>query len=494
MRRVLFGVLFGVLLGVVACHESTASVERGSAEILGTISRDLPAVDSDKARLALVQDAWRREQRFRDAVDPGHLFRATRVEQEEIDHELWTADELYQLGGQIFTLEHTPAHGFGGAHGPTLRRFHLGARGGPDAYACTSCHWRGGLGGAGDAADNAMLLGDGLHQSTTLARNPPALAGIGVREQLAVEMNAQLAAVRDDAITAAAAAGHGVRSKLESKGVGFGYITARTDGTIDTSEIEGLDHDLVIKPFGRKGTLASIRDAAEGELLVHHGMQSTHLVEHADALRIGPDGGADPDGDGIANEIVEGQVTALVAFLALLEVPQEEIPGGGPYFATLWARGRLDFETFGCATCHSPTLVMDDAAYRLPHRDGGPVLELDLASDGATPRIAIEADGTAMVRVYSDFKRHRMGDALAESRGHDGAAADEYITPPLWGVARSRPYLHDGRAPTLEDAILLHGGEAQASRDAYAALDDAGRGPLRVFLTSLVRATRLVTP
>jgi hypothetical protein len=482
-----------LLLVLASCEDSSAPVERGTAELLGTISRELPAVDADKARLALVQDAWRREQRFRDAVDPGHLFRATRVEQDEIDHGLWSNDELYQLGGQLFTLEHTPAHGFGGGDGPTLRRFHLGIRGGPDAYACTSCHWRGGLAGAGDAADNAMLRGDGLHQSTTLARNPPALAGIGVREHLAVQMNAELARVRDEAI-AAAKGGLAQRVKLESRGVGFGWITVRADGSVDTKEIEGIDHDLVIKPFGRKGTLASIRDAAEDALLVHHGMQSTYLVEHAGEDRMGVEGGVDPDGDRIADEIVEGQVTALVAFLAMLEVPQEEVPGGDPYFATLWARGRLDFDTLGCATCHVPSLAMDDTAYALPHRDGGPALAIDLATDAAPPQIAAGDDGTLRVRMYSDLKRHRMGDALAEPRGHDGAAADEYITPPLWGIARSRPYLHDGRAPTLEDAILLHGGEAQASRDAYAALDDAGRGPLRVFLTSLVRATRLVTP
>ena len=68
--------------------------------------------------------------------------------------------------------------------------------------------------------------------------------------------------------------------------------------------------------------------------------------------------------------------------------------------------------------------------------------------------------------------------------------ADTFITPPLWGLARSRPYLHDGRAPTIEDAILLHGGEAQRVRDAYAGLDENDRGALRVFLISLNRARR----
>ena len=74
-----------------------------------------------------------------------------------------------------------------------------------------------------------------------------------------------------------------------------------------------------------------------------------------------------------------------------------------------------------------------------------------------------------------------------------GVPGNLFLTRPLWGVARSRPYLHDGRAPTLEDAILQHGGEAQAARDAYAALGDPERGSVRVFLTSLSRAKRLVT-
>jgi CxxC motif-containing protein (DUF1111 family) len=98
------------------------------------------------------------------------------------------------------------------------------------------------------------------------------------------------------------------------------------------------------------------------------------------------------------------------------------------------------------------------------------------------------------VRLFSDLKRHHMGEAMAEPRPDGGAAGDVFVTRPLWGVARSRPYLHDGRAPTLEDAILLHGGEAQASRDAFAALPEPERGPLRIFLTSLTRAGQLVTP
>jgi CxxC motif-containing protein (DUF1111 family) len=64
-----------------------------------------------------------------------------------------------------------------------------------------------------------------------------------------------------------------------------------------------------------------------------------------------------------------------------------------------------------------------------------------------------------------------------------------FLTRPLWGLAETAPYLHDGRAPTVHDAILLHGGEAAAARDAYLALDAKGRASVRVFLASLSRET-----
>jgi len=467
-------------------------IERQSARTLGTIARQRPADDVEQARLALQQDAWHREHRFLDAVDPGHLFRSTRVRQGEIDAGLWSVDELYQLGGQLFTLPLTRELGLGGSDGPPLRRIHDGRRGGPDATACTSCHWRGGVAGAGDAADVAFLRGDGIHQSSAVARNPPSLVGAGLRERLAAELTAELRAQRDELVAFATARGYAVRVPLQAKGIGFGHLTAHPDGEVDGREIEGVDADLVVKPFGWKGTIATIRDAAEDALLVHHGLQSEHLVIQGDAARVGDHGGDDPDGDGVSEEINEGQVTALTLFVALQELPQEQ-PPDDPYQLALWARGRLDFEALGCASCHVPELPLDDARWVLPHRYGGPALAADLTEDGAEPRLRPAAeDGALRVRLYSDLRRHRMGPALAEDRSEEGAAADEFLTPPLWGVARSRPYLHDGRAPTLEDAILLHGGEAQESADAYAALDDPGRAPLRVFLTSLGRARRLV--
>ena len=87
--------------------------------------------------------------------------------------------------------------------------------------------------------------------------------------------------------------------------------------------------------------------------------------------------------------------------------------------------------------------------------------------------------------LYSDLLLHTVlpDDAL----GIEDGAADmrEFRTAPLWGVARTAPYLHSGEAADLDTAIRLHAGEATTSRDAYQALDEASRKALVAFLETL---------
>ena len=71
-------------------------------------------------------------------------------------------------------------------------------------------------------------------------------------------------------------------------------------------------------------------------------------------------------------------------------------------------------------------------------------------------------------------------------------AADEWLTRPLWGLADSAPYMHDGRAQTVEEAINFHGGEAQSAVRLYQALSESERGQLRMFLMSLSRDSTLL--
>ena len=137
-----------------------------------------------------------------------------------------------------------------------------------------------------------------------------------------------------------------------------------------------------------------------------------------------------------------------------------------------------------------------------------------MLKDAQEPRVEADPKGGAIVRLYGDLKRHRMGRHLADPGGPtpafvaefaplqiDGAvvliAPDVFLTPELWGVGNTPPYLHDGRAGSLREAVMLHGedspaaagepgrSEAQESRDAFAALPAAQQTDLIAFLHSL---------
>jgi CxxC motif-containing protein (DUF1111 family) len=87
-----------------------------------------------------------------------------------------------------------------------------------------------------------------------------------------------------------------------------------------------------------------------------------------------------------------------------------------------------------------------------------------------------------------------MGPANAARHVQRGVAVRDYLTPRLWGVAESAPYLHDGRAPSFDYAIAGHDGEGAAARDAFEAVPPQDRGPLRVYLMSLRRVARVTVP
>lgn len=490
--------LAGLLLALSpGCLDQTSGagnpVAVGEARALGMHSTTRPNDELDEARQALAQDAWRREHRFLDAVDPGHLWRASRPTQAQIDAGHFDNEELFAIGGQIFELPVDRSIGAGAADLPGVGPVHLGARGGPDARRCADCHHVGGLAGSGTAADNAMLRGDGARLSSAVIRNAPSLAGAGLLELLASQITAQLQQRRDEAIAFAQTEGYTVEIPLTVQGLSFGTITAQPDGHVVADAVAGVDPDLRIRPFGRKGRFTTLRDAIEEELLVHLGLQAPVLALAGDADRVGPFGGDDPDGDGVTEELTEGQITALTLFVAMQDMPQEAPPAASDLLSA-WAGGRRDFVTLGCATCHVPSLVLESTELRLEHRGPGPTRRTFLDDEGAEPRIAPDAeDGKLRVRAYTDLRRHDMGPGLAELRAEGRVSGSSWMTPPLWGVGSTGPYLHDGRAPTLEDAILAHGGEGAAARDAYAARDEAGRAALRVFLTSLRRAPKMVT-
>jgi CxxC motif-containing protein (DUF1111 family) len=107
--------------------------------------------------------------------------------------------------------------------------------------------------------------------------------------------------------------------------------------------------------------------------------------------------------------------------------------------------------------------------------------EIDLTK---TANFRRNKDGGIEVPLFADLKRHDMGPELEES--FEGVVPRaEFTTARLWGVADTAPYLHDGRALTIKEAILMHGGEAETSKNNFAALDYDSMQALLSFLNSL---------
>ena len=383
---------------------------------------------------------------------------------------------------------------------------HQGLFGGPETISCPSCHWVGGPNGAGAETDNAFLQGDGADTRSGDQRNPPALVALGVVQALAREMSRELQAQRADLVREAARAGAAREIRLTTKGVDFGVLRATATGEIDMSGIRGVDGDLVVKPFGWKGTLADFADFADEALQVHMGIQSDGLLARGDPDLAGSGSDpADPDGDGARNELGRGPFAAMTVHLALLELPviepliqdrqlpaaaQALLPPTTTSFAYDFQRGRRQFHELGCAGCHLPMMVLEDPLLTV---EGMP--PIDLSQQMRRPALRYDPSlGGYPVWLFSDLKRHDMGESNLAQHVQNGVARAEYMTPRLWGVADSAPYLHDGRAPSFDYAIAGHDGEGAAARAAFAAAPFEDQGALRVYLMSLRRVSRVIVP
>jgi len=130
------------------------------------------------------------------------------------------------------------------------------------------------------------------------------------------------------------------------------------------------------------------------------------------------------------------------------------------------ADGKALFYALNCQGCHTPSFTTGKV-------EGQPQLS------------------NQKIWPYSDLLLHDMGEGLADNRPEGMADLREWRTPPLWGLGLTRIVnghtllLHDGRARNLEEAILWHGGEAQAARDGFAALSQSEREALLAFVASL---------
>ena len=478
-------------------------------------------IPSDHDLEAEVRDALgkkRREDQERalDAKEPGEQLEHATLTQQALDSGRMTHGDLFRIGDDLFAYQFRPENGLGnGLAGhpgsvagalppPNLRRVHAGDFGGPDSMSCADCHSVGGDDGAGTLTQNALFRSDGDRSLTADARNAPALLGVGPIEALATEMSSALAVQRTSALARALVTGAPVEVSLAADGIDFGSLTARPDGTVDTSHVTGVAADLIVRPFGWKGHSATLRDIVKESFRLHLGIlaladQQAVRDGSLPAGTIGDGPWYDADADGFNIEIEDGSISTMVGYLSQLEVPIIMVPDDQALLDR-FARGRAAFDEVKCAGCHVPALrLVESRVVTYPeqteHAASLPV-SIDVAREGLRPKIApVDLPGSAfLVELFSDLRRHDLGEELAAPHDQGSIPARQWLTRPLWGLADTAPYLHDGRAPTIEDAILAHGGEARAARDAFAATSDDDRSALLVFLASLQRTRRLVVP
>lgn len=215
---------------------------------------------------------------------------------------------------------------------------------------------------------------------------------------------------------------------------------------------------ISIGRFGWKANMPNLRQQAAGAFNGDMGL-TTSLFPHEELTKAQADLDQLPKGG--TPEISDEQLAKIVFYLRTLAVPARRNSSD----ATV-KQGEKLFTTLNCAACHAQQLTTSGT--------------YDLAQAR-----------NVVIRPYTDLLLHDMGAGLADGRPDFAANGQEWRTPPLWGIGMIRVvnkhtfFLHDGRARNLEEAILWHGGEAQAAQEAFKKLNAKDRTALITFLESL---------
>ncbi len=417
-------------------------------------------------------------------------------EQTDITSGALTFAQTIDLGRKLFTAVVNACDGQGRptttgnqmARAPVTEPF---ARlGGPDSNSCAGCHVLPMVGGAGGFEANVFHgaqmiepLTTSLSEDISSFRNTPVTFGAGAIDQLAREMTADLK-------RAARRLPDGW-NVIRSKGVSFEVLVA-SRVVVDSI---GIGPDLIVRPFGVAGETATLREFSRDAFNNHHGMQAEEIFD------LDPARGPDFDGDGVARELTVGDITAITDFQVALPVPGRVAPADAGERARA-ERGEALFASVGCATCHVPKMTLRSRIFddRTGHA-------FDMVANGQTPRLQPSGARGAVVPLYSDLKVHDLCDPVEQAgairhfcneRHATETRRDQldwtktlrpgsefFVTARLWVAGNTAPYGHRGDLPSLYEAILAHGGEARAVRDAYVALPLTDREDVIRFLKTL---------
>lgn len=439
----------------------------------------------------------------------------------------------------------------------------------PETNSCSGCHNKPFPGGGGDIVGNVFVLGQRFDfatfdrndtiptrgavdelgnpvtfQTVTNNRKTIGMNGSGFIEMLARQMTAELEAEESGCAV-------GTSCVLSSKGVTFGTLTHKLDGTWDTSEVEGIatpslstsgtkGPTLVIRPFHQAGNVISIREFTNNAFNHHHGIQPEE--------RFGLN--QDCDQDGFVNEVTKADITAITLFQVTLPPPGRVI-ARDPATRAAIINGEAKFDAIGCTSCHVDSLPLGvdsqgDKGWvftepnplnpcgnlRLTDCDGvtSPPGAGDFKASSFCPSLPpgsdVESEGTISVDLtdtqlpgprlqvvnnvvnvpaYTDLKIHNMSNSSYpadpncepldqnQPAGSTGFFAGNcsFITRKLWGIANQHSFGHHGQFTTIRDAIVMgHAGEAQASNTAFQALSASDQDSIIEFLKSL----QILTP
>jgi CxxC motif-containing protein (DUF1111 family) len=394
--------------------------------------------------------------------------------------------DMAQAGAILFKHEWTPndplAKG-GDGLGPVY-----------NATSCVACHNQGGVGGAGGVQHNVTTF----TVRPELARGRPRegvvhARGVRTQETLA-QVDPSLPAIAQPTL-AQLVPTPGSRSRdLLPMPLGVQVSQRNTPALFGAKLIDEIPDQEIIANERRERLRWGLAPADGEERPVgralhrpggrvgHFGWkaQSGSLPDFvvaacANELGLGNPGQAQPRPLGWPGyrppglDLTTEQCDQITAFVASLPRPEERLPEI-PAARDDARAGKKLFAEAGCADCHTPDVGSVEGVYSdlLLHRMGEP----------------LEGGGS-----YNDpppgCRPARPPPASPPDPSDDGPTPGEWRTPPLWGVADSAPYLHDGRAATLEEAIKLHGGQAARSARRFQALAPADQARLVAFLKTL---------
>jgi CxxC motif-containing protein (DUF1111 family) len=379
--------------------------------------------------------------------------------------------------------------------------------------SCVACHSLGAPGGAGPENKNVVLVTaapNGCGPSTGLDQVLPGLRGSrsavvhhystdpgytawrsrlfdpqGNRQAKAAAnrggdpIASRIQAIKDGASPDGRMRNRSTRSASSMSGFNLNIVERNTPPLFGLGQVDAIPSGVLVamaesQPRDVQGRVGRTREGRIGRFGWKAQIPSLHeFVRVACANELGLEvlGHAQatsplsPGSKAKGLDLTDAECDALVAYVRSLPAPVVVDPDG-PEGTRDLRDGRRHFDEVGCTTCHAPTLG--------------------------------DVKG-----VYSDLLLHDMGQSLSDSGSSygldgpdtpEGPKPREWRTPPLWGYRDSGPYLHDGRAQGLEEAVAFHDGQARASAHRFFSLSWRERAQVEAFLKSLVAPSAAATP